>query len=83
MPGGRVGALSVHRPVVEGSMRLVLRLGLICAALAALPGCDPGPNGYGTAPPGVSQEQFDAEVRARRQAKQSFFNGPRGGASGR
>ncbi len=52
-------------------------------ALTGLAACEPGPNGMGTAPPGVSQESHDAQVAAKREARNAYYRGPRGGASGR
>lgn len=49
----------------------------------SLAGCDTGPTGHGTAPPGVSQAEWDQQVAAQRSARRSHFYGPRGGASGR
>ncbi|SLN55950.1 hypothetical protein TRL7639_02988 [Falsiruegeria litorea R37] len=49
----------------------------------ALASCDVGPNGYGTAPPGVSQADWDAQQAARAKARRQYYAGPRGGASGR
>lgn len=37
---------------------------LLCSSLL-VSACDPGPNGYGTAPAGVSQAEWDARVAAR------------------
>ncbi|MFC3616269.1 hypothetical protein ACFORG_21210 [Lutimaribacter marinistellae] len=53
---------------------------LACLTLMA---CDVGPTGHGTAPPGVSQTEWDAEVQARRDARRKTYMGPRGGATGR
>lgn len=52
-------------------------------ALVALSACDLGPNGYGTAPPGVSQADWDRQVEAKRKARRDQYSGPRGGATGR
>ena len=59
------------------------RLVLLATCLGLLAACDPGPNGLGTAPPGVSQAEHDAQVAARNKARRTFYSGPRGGASGR
>jgi hypothetical protein len=67
------------RPVV----RRLRQVALPVVLLSALAACDLGPNGLGTAPPGVSQEQFEAEIRARNQARSDFYRGPRGGETGR
>ena len=56
---------------------------LLIGLAFSLSGCDTGPNGYGTAPPGVSQEEWDAQVAAKRQARRDFYRGPRGGMTGR
>lgn len=64
-------------------MKTILRLSTIVAALAGLSACEPGPNGKGTAPPGVSQEKYEAQVDAQRKARNAYYRGPRGGASGR
>ncbi|SEF81216.1 hypothetical protein SAMN05421751_10597 [Jhaorihella thermophila] len=65
--------------------RVIARISIAAlsvAALAALAACDPGPNGYGTAPPGVSQAEHDARVKAKREARRAYYAGPRGGAAG-
>ena len=49
----------------------------------ALTACDLGPNGYGTAPAGVSQAEWDTQQAARAKARRQYYAGPRGGASGR
>ncbi|MCE8554006.1 hypothetical protein KBY29_06785 [Ruegeria pomeroyi] len=58
-------------------------LATLMIAAIALAACDPGPTGYGTAPAGVDQAQWDREIAARRQARSDFYRGPRGGATGR
>lgn len=64
------------------SPKRTLPLALVAVLLVSA--CDPGPNGYGTAPPGISQADWDAQVAARRQAKWEYMSGPRpGGAGGR
>ncbi len=55
---------------------------LFCAVFA-LSACDTGPNGYGTAPAGISQSNWDAKVAAERDARRQYYSGPRGGHSGR
>lgn len=62
---------------------MIARISLLILGGLTLAACDPGPTGFGTAPPGVSQAQHDAEVQARRQARNEFYRGPRGGATGR
>lgn len=52
-------------------------------ALISLSACEPGPNGLGTAPPGMSQEAYERQVAARNASRRSYYSGPRGGASGR
>ncbi|MBE1284990.1 MAG: hypothetical protein GJ676_16885 [Rhodobacteraceae bacterium] len=64
-------------------VKVVTRMVLCIGCLAGLAACDTGPNGYGSAPAGVSQEAWDAQVRAERNARRDFYRGPRGGASGR
>ncbi|MDW4497991.1 hypothetical protein R5H30_08380 [Sulfitobacter sp. D35] len=58
--------------------RLLLLLILASPILAA--GCDTGPNGYGTAPPGTSQAAWDAQKAAERDAYRDYMHGPRGGS---
>ena len=62
---------------------MLARIVLTIAAATVLAACDPGPNGYGTAPAGVSQEAFDAQVEAERRARREFYRGPRGGTASR
>lgn len=64
-------------------MTTALRLFILTITLLGLAACDPGPNGMGTAPPGTSQEAHDAQVAAQREARNAYYRGPRGGASGR
>ncbi len=56
---------------------------IVLSAAVALSACDTGPNGYGTAPAGVSQSDWDAKVAADRDARHRYYSGPRGGHSGR
>ena len=53
------------------------QLVLTITAIMVLAACDTGPNGHGTAQPGVSQEAHDRAVAAQRQARQDFYRGPR------
>jgi hypothetical protein len=60
-------------------MRNGIITGLVsCTVL--LTACDTGPNGYGTAPSGVSQADWDAKIQAQRQAEKDYMHGPRGGS---
>lgn len=65
-------------------MSQFFRLGLLICGATFLAACDTGPNGFGTAPPGVSQADWDAEQKAKREAFFKCMSGPRpGGESGR
>lgn len=64
-------------------MTACFRLLFLVSSLVGLSACDVGPNGYGTAPPGVSQADWDRQVKAEREAKRARYQGPRGGATGR
>jgi len=64
-------------------MTTPIRLLVLATILTGLAACDPGPNGMGTTPPGVSQKTHDAQVTAKRNARNAYYRGPRGGASGR
>ncbi|SPJ30186.1 hypothetical protein [Falsiruegeria mediterranea] len=61
-------------------MKLSVLIVISCFVLTA---CDVGPNGYGSAPAGVSQAEWDAQIEANRSARRQHYAGPRGGASGR
>ncbi|MGR3759774.1 hypothetical protein ACUXV3_06515 [Roseobacteraceae bacterium NS-SX3] len=63
-------------------MKLATCAGLAAAAIM-LSACDVGPNGYGTAPAGISQAEWDRQQRAEREARRAYYRGPRGGHSGR
>jgi len=56
---------------------MLKRISVLFVVVFGLAACDAGPNGFGTAPPGVSQDQFDAQVAAKRKARQDFYRGPR------
>jgi hypothetical protein len=58
---------------------MTARIGLAVLALLGLAACDPGPTGFGTAPSGISQEDYDARVAADREARRDFYRGPRTG----
>ena len=53
------------------------KLILTLLGFTVLAACDTGPNGFGTAPAGVSQEVYDDAIAAQRQARQDFYRGPR------
>ncbi len=61
----------------------VLRLLTATFVLSTLGACDVGPNGMGTAPPGVSQQEYEARIAARRKARGAYYRGPRGGTASR
>lgn len=82
----QAGFASLHDPPQSGPayiMPKTLRLSAAFLALVGLAACDPGPNGKGSAPPGVSQDAYEAQVVANRNARNAYYRGPRGGASGR
>ena len=64
-------------------MKKLIRFFAFGFALIGLFACEPGQNGKGTAPPGVSQEAYEREVSAQRKARSAYYRGPRGGHSGR
>ena len=55
---------------------------LLAGTLLLAAACDRGPNGYGTAPPGISQADWDAQQEARRQAKYKASQQPNPGGAG-
>ncbi|XDA98118.1 hypothetical protein AB1M95_18815 [Sulfitobacter sp. LCG007] len=55
-------------------------LALIVLSPLLIGACDLGPNGYGTAPPGVSQAEWDAKIATQRKAEYDYIHGNRGGS---
>lgn len=60
-------------------MKRVFKFSVLAVIAAFLSACDTGPNGFGTAPPGVSQSEWDAQQRAKREAYRKCMSGPRPG----
>jgi len=58
-------------------------LAAMLSSVALLAACEPGPNGLGVAPPGISQEAYEAQIRADREKRSEFYRGPRGGTVSR
>jgi hypothetical protein len=64
-------------------MNQFFRLAVLICGATFLAACDTGPNGFGTAPQGVSQADWDAQQKAKREAFHKCMSGSRpGGGSG-
>lgn len=65
-------------------MKRILGLSILVCNAVTLAACDKGPNGFGVAPAGVPQAEWDAEQKAKREAFYRCMSGPRpGGDSGK